>query len=460
MMFSTFTRSVRKKRICHICGQAYINVTHHRKKHPDVPKEEFYYDTYQKVSKKGKYKAFVGYKCCLCNIAIQNYRSHVAAKYPEIAIKSEKYLELERRSEIESSMNKLINGYKEMLAATGVGKRCQTTQEVAQTYAKQISSIIHTVDDMKYPSPIYQNLLRHVASKGAQATRYAYLATLQNFLQYLLLAEPNFQTEDIQILQRDVLQWLQKQRKDKAKRELFVKQKSRRRLSDLPFPFAAVTEYESKHSERITKIQNQKVGCLKKNLIEQLYGDVFVKLICKLGCRPSVLRGMKVKELNDAEETPEKNWSLLIEEQKEKTQHGCIVISFAELSDIKCASKHAWSYLKTCASENDYVFPSLTDKRKLRGSTFTKIFSMTSAHVFGEVVSATEVRKLITTYMRHQPKEIQAAVARAEGHSVLVAERHYDVSHPHELVEAARAAMQNLAAEGNFIDLIVAYAVL
>ena len=175
-----------------------------------------------------------------------------------------------------------------------------------------------------------------------------------------MLAEPSFQSENIQLLQRHVLQWLQKQRKDKAKRELYVKQKCRRKLRDLPFPVTALAKYESEHSERIAKIQMQRKGLLKKHLIEQLYGDAFVKLICRLGCRPSVFRGLKIKELTDAKETQEKNWSSLIEEQ-EKTQHACVVINPAELNDIKLVTKQAWSYLKTCASPYDYVFPSLTD---------------------------------------------------------------------------------------------------
>ena len=56
------------------------------------------------------------------------------------------------------------------------------------------------------------------------------------------------------------------------------------------------------------------------------------------------------------------------------------------------------------------------------------------------------MRKLITTDVRSQPKDIQEAVAGASGHSVLIAAKHYDISHPHEMVVKANGAMVEIAA--------------
>ena len=61
-------------------------------------------------------------------------------------------------------------------------------------------------------------------------------------------------------------------------------------------------------------------------------------------------------------------------------------------------------------------------------------------------VTATDMRKLITTGVRRQLKDIQEAVARASGHSVAIAGERYDISHPHEMVAKAKDAMAEIAA--------------
>ena len=50
--------------------------------------------------------------------------------------------------------------------------------------------------------------------------------------------------------------------------------------------------------------------------------------------------------------------------------------------------------------------------------------------------------------MRHQPVHVQSAVAQAEGHSIEVAQRVYNIIHPAELVEKARKGMEEVAAGG------------
>ena len=68
--------------------------------------------------------------------------------------------------------------------------------------------------------------------------------------------------------------------------------------------------------------------------------------------------------------------------------------------------------------------------------------------MFGRKITATDIRKLITTKMRDQPAHLQSAVALAEGHSVQVAHNCYNISHPHETVQNARSALLEIATQG------------
>ena len=107
-------------RKCHIesCGELYKNVTHHRKKHPEVPKEEFYYSTQAKV--KGLVE-FKGYQCCICKRAVKHLKQHLQKMHPDI--KYEDYEDIQLRSNVNSDiLSKHLSEYKEMLVVTGVGK--------------------------------------------------------------------------------------------------------------------------------------------------------------------------------------------------------------------------------------------------------------------------------------------------------------------------------------------------
>nr|XP_018672068.2 uncharacterized protein LOC108950565 isoform X2 [Ciona intestinalis]XP_026695238.1 uncharacterized protein LOC108950565 isoform X2 [Ciona intestinalis] len=78
-------------------------------------------------------------------------------------------------------------------------------------------------------------------------------------------------------------------------------------------------------------------------------------------------------------------------------------------------------------------------------SEFDKVWNKTIKKVFiGKSVNVTDVRKLITSFVSKQPKDVQLAIARAEGHSLQMAEKVYHISHPHELVEKGRNIWGNL----------------
>ena len=105
-----------------------------------------------------------------------------------------------------------------------------------------------------------------------------------------------------------------------------------------------------------------------------------------------------------------------------------------EFKLIKNTSKHAYAFLKQ--RPQTYVFSSLTGiGQKLEASEFNKIFTKRSYLAFSKNLSATEIRKQITTYMKNQNPKIQEAIARAEGHSILIAEKHYNISDPYEIVK-------------------------
>ena len=200
-----------------------------------------------------------------------------------------------------------------MLTKSGVGKRNCTFKSVAETYARQISVMIKSTNDWSVPQKVFQNLCEGMSQDGAEATKYAYLATLQNFVLYIELEHPYFQTNNVQVLKKHITNWLQKQRKSKEKRKKFVKEQSRKKLKTLPFPFNAVQLYEKKYGDYIQNLQQTRLGMMKKQFVGTLYADIFLKIICKLGCRPSVLRGLRIKEMSDAEKTQLNNWSIPVD---------------------------------------------------------------------------------------------------------------------------------------------------
>ena len=91
---------------------------------------------------------------------------------------------------------------------------------------------------------------------------------------------------------------LQRQRK-KEKRSNHFKEVSRKKLSGYKFPYGAIIECESRNQAEMKLLQSSaKSEKSTKRLVETLYADVFLCIICKIGCRPSVLTGLTYKEFN------------------------------------------------------------------------------------------------------------------------------------------------------------------
>ena len=425
-----------------------MNVTNHRNHHhPDVNKEEFLYDSKSKADKLGRYKEYEGYQCSICSRVVKNLKKHFQNMHHDIDINCVDYEQCKLQSSSKRSLKTILQSYEKALVSRGVAKRNQVSAMVAKSYCRQISSLIQGVKDLENPNIIYGRLQDISTKEGGESTKYAYLATFTNFLQYLELEFSDIRVEKIM---KHVNDFLRRQRSKKEKRSTFVKEKSRRKLQDVKFPFSAIKKYEEKTKAEIGEILSKKVGALKRPSIETLYSDTFLKVICRLGSRPGVFIGMTHRELNDAETTKKGNFSILVAKQKEKQRHGCVVVSSEEFKQILKVSKHAYAYLKKTISEQDPVFPSLAQKKNLllANQEFNKIFGLRSSMVFAKVVTATDVRKIITRCMADQSPDIQRCVAQSEGHSIDVAEKVYNIRHPYEIVERAREAMGNIALQG------------
>ena len=197
-----------------------------------------------------------------------------------------------------------------------VGKREAVSPNVAVKYLNQVSKLLSSYDDMDQPQTIYKNLIAKIDGKGEASTRYSYLATLQNFMGFLELNHPKFRPEKRTNLQKHITQWMCRQRTKKEKRVNIAKEESRQKLKSMKFPFQAIKEYEKIYEKELEMLHQKETGTLKKETLEILMGDIFLRVICKGGCCPSVLTGMKLKELEKAERTKQNNYSILVNEQK------------------------------------------------------------------------------------------------------------------------------------------------
>ena len=123
-----------------------------------------------------------------------------------------------------------------------------------------------------------------------------------------------------------------------------------------------------------------------------------------------------------------------------------------DFEHLKLISLQARKFLKVEYSKEYPVFPSLINGKKMKGTKFDRIYRKRSAIVYSSKVTATDIRKLITTKMRNQSKDVQEAFARSEGHSIAIAKQHYNVAPSWELVEKARIIIEDIA-KGNLIHL-------
>lgn len=81
----------------------------------------------------------------------------------------------------------------------------------------------------------------------------------------------------------------------------------------------------------------------------------------------------------------------------------------------------------------------------MTSSQFNNIYKEVTAGCFERPITVTETRKLIAREISNQPKDIQRAVARAEGHSVEVQDKFYDITNPGKIVDSAIIALDGLA---------------
>ncbi|XP_078494979.1 uncharacterized protein LOC113475390 [Ciona intestinalis] len=430
----------------------FTNVTHHyNRHHPNVDKTIFYFDNKAKELGIGKYKQYKGFKCCFCGAIRKCFVSHCENKHPEIDVKTPQFEEIMKKCKMNpSSLKPILNSYEHMLTTMGVGKRNAVDPKLAASYRKQVESMIPSMAVLLTPDIVFQNIQEKTKTFTA-TTKYTYYATLLNFIEFMANEHKGICTEGVERLSYHVKRWLYRQRSAKEKQERFVKEKSRRKLKELDNPYSAILQYEKESRDEILSLKEKRPGSLKKPAIERLYGDIFCRVIFRLGCRSGIFTGMTLAELESPTPTDAGNVAINIEKQKEKNQHGTIVVSGAEYKDLQIASSHAWAWIKKepLNTGTAPAFPSLqsteNDATRLSSTIFNRIFQQTSLKVFPKAVSATDVRKIITTKMKNQSIEVQRAVARAEGHSLEMADKVYNFSDAIDLVEQARFAMRNVA---------------
>ena len=424
------------------------------KKHSDIPRKEFLYQNCAKKEGLGKFANFKGFQCNLCDRVVKNLRSHLTAVHKDETINERTLAKMLDEGELISNKNSLkyvIDSYGRALQKSGVYKRNVVTKGVAKTYCRQVTKLLPSIRCVRQPQMVHENL-QSISTFGEASTKYSYLATLLNFLKFVDLNFPEFERKAICTLIKHVKNWLLRQRQKKGQRESFVKETSRQKPKGSTFPLEAIRLYEEISKEEIEKLVKVNPGCLKKDSIEKLYGDIFFKTVCKNGCRPSVLRGMIHKELEQAEKTTKGFYSILVKDQKEKRRPACVLFNEIDFEHLKLISLQARKFLKVEYSKEYPVFPSLINGKKMKGTEFDRIYRKRSAIVYSSKVTATDIRKLITTKMRNQSKDVQEAVARSEGHSIAIAEKHYNMAPSWELVEKARIIMEDIA-KGNLIHL-------
>ncbi|XP_076806058.1 uncharacterized protein LOC143449661 isoform X4 [Clavelina lepadiformis] len=436
-------------RTCPYCKKTYVNVSNHCKKHPDIPKENLLYDSFAKKMKKAGYEQFAGYFCTLCGRSVLGIESHIKHKHKEIILKSEEFNKICEESKVKKSdLQFYLTRYQTTLQTMGIGKRNECSEAEARRYVQQVRTLTSGLEDIKYPTKIYQTLCQQISGEGHDSTRYAYLATLNNFLQFMQIEFGDIQKTEIEKLSKYVNQWLQRQRQKKEKRERFVKDNSIKKLRKHSFPGQKIKAYERATEKEAAAIRCKTLGSLTKQEITFVCGDIFARIICRLGCRSSTITGIKRKEVEDHEVMDSGFYSILVADQKEKTRHACLVLSPEEFEDVKKTSDHVWSFLQALPTLNDRVFPSLSGsnlKGRMSSAAFNTIYKKISRKCFKTPVNVTETRKLITREISGKPRQIKEAIARAEGHTLGVADTFYDVTHPSEIVQTARIYLEEIA---------------
>ena len=126
-----------------------------------------------------------------------------------------------------------------------------------------MSHLLSSFEDFSFSDKIYKNLEK-VEGTGTESTKYAYLATLLNFLSFMELTFADVHPEAIASLQQNIDHWLKRQRNDK--RNNFYNEETRRKRNKLPLPAKAIQSYENAFADDIKKLQQ--ADKLKKKFVE------------------------------------------------------------------------------------------------------------------------------------------------------------------------------------------------
>ena len=136
-------------------------------------------------------------------------------------LESNDYQDYLRRSSPSNSFQSCLESYGERLASSGCGKRNSVSPNVSKTYVKQITFLMKSFEDINCPDKIYCRL-NAITGSGAESTKNAYLATLQNFSNYLELNFPDVHPKTVHSLVKHVDHWLKRQRQKKRKKIQFL----------------------------------------------------------------------------------------------------------------------------------------------------------------------------------------------------------------------------------------------
>nr|XP_026695240.1 uncharacterized protein LOC108950566 [Ciona intestinalis] len=228
----------------------FYNVTTHFANHHKLKSKSFLlYDSKLKAEKKGQYENYKGFICSICQFTVKSLKQHCLKRLPDIDVKSETFKKMKESCDTEAlKYNSILDDYEAKLQTMGVGKRNPVTAGKSKTYRKQVEIMIPDKEDIENPEGVYQRLEQNLTGSGKDGTKYAYLATLKHFLQFVDVEDSSFLMESVRKLIKYVESWLMRQRSKKEKRQQFVKQLSGKKLSGLPLPFKAVQEYEKIHS--------------------------------------------------------------------------------------------------------------------------------------------------------------------------------------------------------------------
>ena len=158
-------------------------------------KKEFLYDSMMKQQKKGRYQNSHGFTCNICRRSIKDLKSHFCNVHPSVDVESKEFDRQKCLSSINNRLQTCIEVYERKLCSCCIAKRNKTTKTAAKTYARQVTTLIHSLEDLHHPEIVHQQLQKLQKREGGDSTKYAYMATFLNFLYFLQRDFPDIKTE-------------------------------------------------------------------------------------------------------------------------------------------------------------------------------------------------------------------------------------------------------------------------